>query len=170
MWAVVRQLSPGWIGRLPDLCVSRFVTASGEAVLHREQCRFGAGRDAELGVDVLEVGRHGLARDRELAGDLAVRSTASQRDEDGCLACRQSARKLGPPAHALTAGTEDRIDDLAVEAAGACLLAQDGGYIRWVVRIAVGPRLPERLVDVGDGEDPCRQWDHVAAKPAGIAG
>ena len=51
----------------------------GEAVLHGEQCRLGAGRDSQLGVDVLEMRRDGLARDREIMSDLGIRPAIAVR-------------------------------------------------------------------------------------------
>ena len=96
----------------------------GEAVLHREQGRFGARRDAELAVDVLEVRRDRLAGDREIFRDLGIRPAPREGDEDVGLAAGESAGEFRASANALAAGTEDRIHHFAVEAAGARFVAQ----------------------------------------------
>src|SRR5579875_2919051 len=51
---------------------SRLAGRVDEAVAHGEQRGLGPGLHPELGVDVLQVGRDGLAAELQLGGDLAV--------------------------------------------------------------------------------------------------
>ena len=60
-----------------------------EAVLGGEQGGGGAVGDADLGVDVLDVVRHGLARDHQLVGDLLVGVPTGEQGQDVDLARRQ---------------------------------------------------------------------------------
>ena len=100
MLPFTRLVASAGIGRLPDLWTgaccgpqapaltadSAGGRALGEPVFHREQRRLGPRGHTELGVDVLEVRRHGLARDGQVGGDFTVRPAAGERNRDVRLA------------------------------------------------------------------------------------
>ena len=63
-------------------------------MLHREQGRAGAGRDADLPVRVLDVAVGGLRRDPERPGDLLGLQAASEHPDHFGLALGQPCRAL----------------------------------------------------------------------------
>ena len=79
--------------RSAPLCVrSRGASADDVVVLHRPERGGGSGRDADLGVDVLDVVVGGLGRDDEPVGDLARREARARR---GCST--STSRRDSPP-------------------------------------------------------------------------
>src|SRR3954471_11480767 len=64
-------------------------------MLDREQRRRRARRDAELGVDVLDVVARGARRDAQLGGDLPVRAPAREQRQDLGLALGEPRREWG---------------------------------------------------------------------------
>ena len=66
--------------------------------------RGGAGGDAELGEDVVEVAGHGVVADREIAGDLAVGPARGNEAQHLDLAIRETPLgRVGPVARSAVA-------------------------------------------------------------------
>src|SRR5262245_47289875 len=78
------------LGYSTDLCGSGRLEAADEAVLCGEERRSGARGDAELGVDVLDVGRHRPRCDHETEGDLLVLVSAREQAQHLDLAGGQA--------------------------------------------------------------------------------
>jgi hypothetical protein len=87
-----------------------------DVVLHGPERGRGSRRDADLGVDVLDVVVDGLGRDAEPVGDLASGEALRRETQDVNLASREPARVVRALA--------DRASRLVVEAGG---LADPGG-------------------------------------------
>src|SRR5204863_5691847 len=90
-----------------------------QALLHREQRRGGAGRDAGLLEDVLHVVAGGLDGDVERGRDLLIGETAGDEAHDLDLAVGQAGGVRAPVRRGggLTGGADHRLDRVAIEAA-----------------------------------------------------
>src|SRR5450432_3277045 len=63
-----------------------------QALLERLEHRLAAGVDLELAIDVLDVARHGLPRQAQMAGDLGVAESLGDTPQDIDFARRQFYR------------------------------------------------------------------------------
>jgi 4-hydroxyphenylpyruvate dioxygenase len=124
-------------------------------VLHREEARRGAGRDGDLGVDVVDVVRGRLRRDHATLRDLLVRQAAGQQAEDFDFARREPRKASMSTRRAMAGRAEDGLRGFRLEPAGH-LGPQLRGRVADAQRRAVWPRLAHRHVAVGGGEEPRR--------------
>src|SRR4051794_29799781 len=103
-----------------------FVLPVHEAVLGGVERGGGAGLDADLLVDVLDVVADRLGRDVKLAGDEAVQAPAGGQREDLRLPLAEAIRPRGDGCGVAAAERgEQRADDLTVEAARRRLGGED---------------------------------------------
>src|SRR3984893_13471912 len=91
--------SCGWKSRPPP---RRRPSQPDQALLQRLEHRLAAGVDLELAVDVLDVARHGLARQSKMLRDLGIAKALGDAPQDIDLARRQldsierrAGRRLG---------------------------------------------------------------------------
>jgi hypothetical protein len=120
-------------------------------VLHGEQRRRGAARDADLAVGVLDVAVGGLDRDPERTGDLlGLQSPCQQGDHLG-LAVAQPGRALEPRG-ALSGGLDDCRHRVGVQPSRPCLSGQLLRRVRRRQGRAMRARLGHRVVGVGRRE------------------
>src|SRR5919197_5286710 len=117
-------------------------------MLHREQGRRRAGRDADLAVGVLDVAVGGLYRDPEYPGDLLGLEAAGELAEDLGLALGQPGWAL-QSRHPFPGRLDHGGDRVGVEAAGARLASEVLGRRLRPPRLAVRPWLTHRVEGVG---------------------
>ena len=110
-----------------------------DAVFDGEERCGAAGRDADLGVDVLYVMVDGLGGDYETVGDLAGGETECEEPEDVDLAGAQSGRLGGSSGSSMPGRGQNPLDCLPVQASGAhgpefacCVRGSERGAMRAV--------------------------------------
>src|SRR4051812_5194818 len=123
-----------------------------QPVAHREERRAGAGGDADLRVDVLDVAVGGLRRDLQLARDLLDRLAARDELEHVELARREAGDGGRGARRAVLERGEHGLDRLRVEPPGPDLGAELGLALLVAERGAMRARLAHRVGHVGGGE------------------
>ena len=125
-----------------------------QAALEGVEGRAGAGGDADLGIEALDVVVGGLGRDIELAGRFLGRVAGRDQPQDLDLARRQARQPLGRrPARGLPGAGEHRLDRVGAELSFPDRAAQLCGRGRVAQRGPVGPRLARGLERFGGGKD-----------------
>src|SRR5712691_4743854 len=142
-----------------------------EVVLHREHRRRGAGGNANLGVNVLDMVPRRLGRDDEALRDVAVRPAGCNHLQDFHLAVAETRGPGGTRGRgAMTRDLQDGADGLAIEPAlrdlHRELIRRRGRCESW----PIWALLRHSLERIGGREDPCADGYRVAGRLAVVPG
>ena len=140
-----------------------------QAMLHGEQRRAGAGGDAGLGVDVLDVMPDRLGGDSQRGGHLLVQLTAGDQPQHLDLAVGEPRWRARPLCDGLPGGGEHGVDLEASEVAGIDLVEQLRGGCGRRERRTVGPVLGHGVIGVGGGQQTSTDVELVTRRTAVVA-